>query len=1019
MSRSTPAASFLLALGCLALMPNIAGAQSAIAGVVRDSSGAILPAVTVEASSEALIEKTRTAVSDGQGQYRIIDLRPGTYVVTFTLTGFQTFKRDNLELPSEFTATVNAEMRVGAVEETITVTSAAPTVDVRSASHVQVIDREALDNLPTGRTIQGIGQIVVGINLNLPDVGGSRAAMQTYMSVHGQSAANNTVMVDGMMMNGLETNGQVQGYFNDAMNQEMTYQTAAIGADVSGGGVRLNMIPKDGGNRFSGSAGMAFRPGSLQGNNLTPRLQTAGVAAGNSTKYISDFTAGEGGPLMKDTLWFFATGRDYRTSNRIPNTFFDNGKQGDDYNYVRDALVRLTWQATARHKFSVYYDRVSKYRGHDMQSNFDPETAASVWTSPNYSTGSVKWSAPLTSRLMFEAGYAFNVELRNVDYQPGVDQPRGTEGWYAGASRTQTGVALGVRTTAATSATKEWPRRSSYNAAAAYVTGSHTFKVGLNGTSGSFYHAVRANGDLTQQFSDAALTIAQSVIIRNTPVQSQELLELDMGVYAMDTWTMKRLTINAGLRNEWLRSGLAAFSTPAGRFVPARSAPARTDLPKWRDLAPRFQAVYDLFGNAKTAVKFSVNRYNAAQTTSVAASFNPLASRTSPAVPWTDLNGDRIAQGQRTWNAEGTVFTDCVYLTPGCELQLSQLAANFGLLSDAGTYGGFPRSWNLETGIEVQHELMPRVSVTATWFRGDYHDLTTTVNRAVTPADYTPVEIFNPIDGAPITIYNISAAANGRASDNLTSLDPSKKDIYDSFSAEFRARLGRGASMFGGVSFERERFVNCTVGKQQNPNYLQFCDQTHLPKGQQIPYAANVRMNALYPLPWWGVMVSGTFQGNDGGARPLTYAVVRSGTTITRYPDGSTAYLGSGVALPACPAPCTAGGTLPNLTSASFGTETAPAGTTPANVGAGSQLPLAPWGSVRYERLYQLDLKVSKTFRFRGVSVLPSLEAFNINNSDKVITVASNSYAISGGAFLRPNSILQGRIIGVSVQTRW
>jgi hypothetical protein len=302
MSRSHLAASLLFAAICILFVPNPGSAQSIIAGVVKDATGAVLPGVTVEASSDVLIEKTRSAVTDGQGQYRITALRPGAYVVTFTLTGFQTVKRENVDLPGEFTATVNAEMKIGAVAETIAVSGAAPTVDVQSAAHIQTLDREAIDSIPTGRTIQGIGQIVVGINLSLPDVGGSRAAMQTYMSVHGQSAANNTVMVDGMTVNGLESNGQVQSYFNDAMNQEMTYQTAGIAADVSAGGVRLNMIPKEGGNRFSGSSGLAFRPGKLQGNNLTPRLQTAGLTAGNSTEYISDFTAAEGGPLVKDTI---------------------------------------------------------------------------------------------------------------------------------------------------------------------------------------------------------------------------------------------------------------------------------------------------------------------------------------------------------------------------------------------------------------------------------------------------------------------------------------------------------------------------------------------------------------------------------------------------------------------------------------------------------------------------------------------------------------------------------------------
>src|SRR6266545_2758520 len=193
--RKPFACAFVLVV-CAAFLPSVASAQSAITGVVRDTSGAVLPGVTVEASSDVLIEKSKTAMTGGNGQYRIVDLRPGTYVVLFTLTGFQTLKREGVELPAEFTSTVSVEMKIGAIEETIVVSAASPIVDVSSAAHVQVLDRESLDNIPTGRTIQGIGQVIVGVNLSLPDVGGSRAAMQTYMSVHGQSAANNTIMVE-------------------------------------------------------------------------------------------------------------------------------------------------------------------------------------------------------------------------------------------------------------------------------------------------------------------------------------------------------------------------------------------------------------------------------------------------------------------------------------------------------------------------------------------------------------------------------------------------------------------------------------------------------------------------------------------------------------------------------------------------------------------------------------------------------------------------------------------------------
>ena len=126
----------------------------------------------------------------------------------------------------------------------MTVSAESPVVDVSSAVHTQVLTREAIDSIPTGRTIQGIGQLIVGVNLNLPDTGGARGMQQTYMSTHGMTTANNTVMVDGMIVNGLQADGAVQSYFNDAMNQEVAYQTSGIGAETSAGGVRLNMIPK-------------------------------------------------------------------------------------------------------------------------------------------------------------------------------------------------------------------------------------------------------------------------------------------------------------------------------------------------------------------------------------------------------------------------------------------------------------------------------------------------------------------------------------------------------------------------------------------------------------------------------------------------------------------------------------------------------------------------------------------------------------------------------------------------------
>ena len=207
-----------------------AEAQSAFVGTVKDTSGAVMPGVTVEAASPVLIEQVRSAVTDENGVYRIVDLRPGTYKLTDTLAGFNTVTRDGVELGSNFTATINIELSVGTLQESITVSGAAPVVDVSSNVKQQVISRDMLDAVPTAKTIQSIGQLVVGVTLNSPDVGGSRAMQQTYFAIRGTGGAQTVVLVDGLMTNGLMGDGAVQAYHNEAMTQEAVYGSRAAAA---------------------------------------------------------------------------------------------------------------------------------------------------------------------------------------------------------------------------------------------------------------------------------------------------------------------------------------------------------------------------------------------------------------------------------------------------------------------------------------------------------------------------------------------------------------------------------------------------------------------------------------------------------------------------------------------------------------------------------------------------------------------------------------------------------------------
>src|SRR5688572_12197771 len=551
----TMSQTFFAMAGAL-LLSTAAYAQSAIVGVVKDTSGAAMPGVTVEAASDVLIEKVKSAITDGDGNYRIADLRPGTYMVTFSLTGFKTYQRDGLQLPSEFTATVNAELGVGSLEETITVTGASPVVDVTSAAKTSVLDREAIDLIPTGRSIQGLGQLVVGVNLSLPDTGGARAMQQTYMSTHGISTSNTTVLVDGQMTNGLQGDGAIQSYYNDAMNAEVSYQTSGIGAELSSGGVRLNMIPREGGNRFSGDFKAVSRPGAWQSSNLTDRHKKSGLTAGNAIDRIIDYTASIGGPIKKDNLWFFTSARYFSVNNFIANTFMDDGSQGIDDQFIRNGMLRLTWQASPRNKISAYFDEIDKYRGHDMQANYDPETAATVWNSPAYHPTAIKWTSPVTSSLFLEAGFSNNTEYYTNEYREGIEKPRGSAEWFDTAAKNE--LDLGGYTQAGPTNTTESPKALYWNAAATYVKGAHTIKFGANMRWGTFIHTREANADLVQQYRSSSTgrrwTVPDTVLIRNSPLVYGEKLNQDLGIYVQDSWRLNRLTANIGIRWETLNS---------------------------------------------------------------------------------------------------------------------------------------------------------------------------------------------------------------------------------------------------------------------------------------------------------------------------------------------------------------------------------------------------------------------------------------------------------------------------------
>jgi Carboxypeptidase regulatory-like domain len=448
-----------IALTCLVLAPVAAYAQASIAGTVKDSSGAVLPGVTVEASSPALIEKIRSTVTDGSGLYQIVSLPPGTYTVTYSLPGFTTFKRDGIELTGSFVASINVDMKVGAVAETITVSGETPLVDVQSAAVQKVVTKEVVDAIPTGRLGINLAALQPGIilgaaggvgvananTLSSQDVGGTAGDTFTDLSIHGGKPAEQRQTIGGVSAATTIRFGEsLSSSPSFTAMQEMSLNTSGADASMVGGGVQMNYVPRDGGNTFKGLFFVSGAGSGMQGTNYTTGSRDATgactpidsmycrglIAQPGKLIHVYDVNPGYGGPIKKDKVWFFLTARWTEAVNEVPNNYpnknFVVGStsptllNNTTMSYVPDTTkplgrtwgggghfweqtARVTWQVSARNKLAFYYNNKKREYTNDV-NNFSHEALATTYFFP-FSDNLVQWSSPMTNRLLFEAAF--------------------------------------------------------------------------------------------------------------------------------------------------------------------------------------------------------------------------------------------------------------------------------------------------------------------------------------------------------------------------------------------------------------------------------------------------------------------------------------------------------------------------------------------------------------------------------------------------------------------------------------
>ena len=961
----------VIAFACVGLLPRVARAQSAIGGVVKDASGGVMPGVTVEAASPALIEKVRTVVADDRGVYLIVDLRPGTYTVTFTLQGFQTFKREGLELPSNFTATVNAELKVGALEESVTVSGSSPVVDVQTAVTSQVLNREVLDAVPTGRTAQTAAALVPGVVMANPDVAGSNGMNQNASQAHGYGASDATVLVDGVQLQGLCGNGSTQSYSNVQNYEEIVIRNAGAGADVSGGGVIQNIIPKKGGNEFHGAFAGAYASGKWQPAATNADLTKRGLVLGNKFESIWNAETAFGGKIVKDKMWWYAGTRKNFANTLVADTHNADGSQGETPQSVKNLSLRLTNQITTRNQLNTFYDRVWKEEI-IMSAGYDPLAAEWTHPSPLYDQGQVKWTSPVSNKLFLEAGFNHYQPNRTNTYMPDClcfNQPYQSEGWrkYVTKRDTSLGTLSGAYPFGLTT---QNTTRHFYDASASYVTGSHNIKAGVQDQHGVERFFSDKNGDLELVYVGGA---PSSVTIFNTSLHYRNDMNHIWGVYAQDSWKMNQVTISYGIRYEDIRTSIPEQEIGPGRFVGARKYNG-DKMPIYKSWNPRLGAVYDLFGDGKTAIKFSANKYEAPLYDALTNGYNPIRSQTA-SLTWNDLNNDGIALENEMNLAQKPANFGAV--TPGCSVLATPGATPCGTSwIDPNRKRG--NSWLY--GLGAQREVLPGATVSFNWYHTNFGELIQTTNTLQTFADYTPVTIASPLDGSAITIYNVSSAARTRTLNLNTNAGPDDKKWTNAIEFSGSGRL-KGAQIFGGVSADRTTTISCS--DPSNPNLLRFCDQSV----EGVPWLINGKMAGTIRLKY-DIQLGASLQ-------TYRYRVGPSATTGTQWLlTPTTRYAAN------CTGPCTPGAFVdPGMTTANLA------------------VPLISPGNDLSDRIKQVDINVGKWLRFGTVRVQPEVSLFNALNNLAAYQFRSFNYTTA--SYYQPSTTLLPRTLRFGVQAKW
>jgi len=998
-----PKVLYLLTLAAL-LASGTAFAQegSSIGGTITDTTGGVLPGVTVEASSPALIEGVRTAVSDGQGRYNLIALRPGTYTVTFTLGGFSVVRREGLELSTGFSASVNASLSVGSLEETVTVSGASPTVDVQNVRTQAVLDDDTLNLLPSAQNMTSLAALTLGAktsgnaNSGGSGVGGSGGEMGQ-ASVHNGRAGDMKISQDGMNTNNsMGSNGGILHmgqHYNMEGVAEVQMQVSGMTADTETAGMQLNYIPKEGGNRFSLSGRATYTNEGFQSDSRTAELIARGASSAPVINKIWDYGASFGGPVIQDKLWFFTAHRDWGSETFAPGSYFnavqgqkasngrplyepDLNRRGTNEDPSREHSIRMTWQASSNDKIA-YFGNAGRQClcGRAVGAVLTPAAGLRARAVNNHMSQGT-WTRTQSSRMLFEAGVSWLNNPFQFERLPGVGEHDIAvlelaplliyNSWATGSIPYNEG---------SPSATDQVNARY----AVSYVTGSHSFKFG-----GQWQHGwLERNGsnNTLEGFGSVRFMTYAGTPIGLTLYNHPQFTRSDyqnFAWYAQDQWAIDRLTLSMGVRADLFNGWTPGHDVPDSDYIAGFRIDRVDDTPSWKDISPRLGAAYDLSGDGRTALKVSAGRYVAGQGTGLPLQMNPgeAISKTT-ARTWSDANNNFFPEGDPknpAANGEMGPSANAAFGTP--------VITQF--FDDDMRTDNRPHTWQMS--VSVERELAANTRLSVSYFRTSHYNQTLVDNENVSASDYDPFSVTVPSNsllpgggGGSLTgLANLSFAGRGIAPHNATKLDTNfgdETEVYNGVDIELSTRFGEGGLLRGGVSMGKSVLDRCFV--KDSPQDLYQCHVvTPMWDGN-----GQIKLAGSYPLPG-GIEVSAVYQNLPG--TPIQ-------ALVTFFNAAVAPSLGRN--LSACPAAT---------------------GACNANVAVNVLEP-----NTNFEdRITQLDFRVAKVFRGGFGDIRVTLDLYNAFNTAPILG-RNNNFGTTGAGWGRPTSIQSGRLIKVGAQYAW